>query len=140
MKNTLLLTCLVLLSSACNFPSPDQTSPSQPASDSPVLLATPHALQPAAGICGRVDDQTVEIFLEAGMPNPRCIQMLPEQFLTVTNRTGGLVTIRLAQEQAELQPEESYTFSRPLGEMLAPGVHRLQVDPCCGGEIMMVGQ
>lgn len=80
-----------------------------------------------------------EIFLEPGIPNPRCLQVLPVQFLTVTNQTGGPVTIGLADVQAELGSGESFTFQLALGEMLAPGVHLLQVEPCCGGEIILGG-
>lgn len=134
----ILLLGISSLLSACNFPYEQQfaVSPTEPLSEP--VLATPYAMQPAAGICGRAEGETVEIFLEPGIPNPRCVQVVPGQILMVTNRTGQFIVIALGDERAGLGPGESYTFEKAMGELLALGVHQLYVDPCCGGEIMMV--
>ena len=124
--------CILL--SACVFPGQDQPAPT----NSVPMPATPYALQPAAGICGQAEGETVEVILEPGIPNPRCVQVVPSQFLMVTNRTGQFIAIGLGDERAGLAPGQSYTFDRPMGELLAVGVHQLYVDPCCGGEIVLV--
>ena len=126
------------LFSACNFPDESQFAIPTTAPISEPVLATPYALQPAAGICGQAEGETVEVFLEPGIPNPRCVQVVPNQYLMVTNRTGQFIAIALGDERAGLGPGESFTFERPMGELLALGVHLLYVDPCCGGEIVLV--
>jgi hypothetical protein len=92
---------------------------------------------PAAGICGTAEGEWVTITLEPGLPNPRCVQVKPDQKLTVVNQTGGTVDIAIGTFEATLAPEQSISFEEPFGEYLARGVHVLGVSPCCGGEIVL---
>lgn len=138
-KHTLyLLTFLTLLTSACSTqtPPPPIVSPGPTLSSSP-SLATPYADMPAAGICGTAEGEWVTITLEPGLPNPRCVQVKPDQKLTVVNQTGGTVDIAIGTFEATLAPEQSISFEEPFGEYLARGVHVLGVSPCCGGEIVL---
>ena len=133
-----LLTFLTLLVSACSTQSPPPTIliPA-PTLTSPRSLATPYADMPAAGICGTAEGEWVTITLEPGIPNPRCVQVQPEQKLSVVNQTGGTVDIALGTFEATLAPGQTISFDKPFGEYLARGVHALGVTPCCGGEIVL---
>ena len=138
-KHTLfLLPFLILLASGCST----QTTPPPIVSPAPTLtsspsLATPYAEMPAAGICGKAEGEWVTITLEPGIPNPRCVQVQPEQQLTVVNQTGGTVDVAIGTFEATLTPGQSVSFEKPFGEYLARGVHALGVSPCCGGEIVL---
>jgi hypothetical protein len=46
-----------------------------------------------------------------------------------------LVTI--GRYAASVEPGEKTIFATPFGEYLAPGVHQLQVSPCCGAELWL---
>ena len=137
-RSPLIYLGMCILVTACSFPEQNQLAASPAATNAVPELATPYALQPAAGICGQAEGQSVEIILEPGIPNPRCVQVIPSQFLMVTNRTGQFIAIGLGDERTGLGPGQSFSFDRPMGEMLALGVHQLYVDPCCGGEIVLV--
>ncbi|HSR48855.1 MAG TPA: hypothetical protein VLL77_12810 [Anaerolineales bacterium] len=121
----------ILLSLACNAASPTATSVPGP------VRATPYAAQPAAGLCGEAAGDEVVMTLEPGLPDPRCVTVTAAQHLRVVNRTGGAVTVALGSFRAELDPEVEHVFAVPFGEYLLPGVHALQVDPCCGGELWL---
>jgi len=99
--------------------------------------ATPYAQSPAAGICASPEGVEVEMSLLPGIPDPRCLEIRPDQRLTVRNRTGGPVHVQLGPFSADLADGEDFTMDVPLGEFLAPGVHALQVEPCCGGELVL---
>jgi hypothetical protein len=100
-------------------------------------LATPYAESPAAGICAKPEAIEVEMSLLPGIPDPRCLQVRPDQQLTVHNGTGGPVDVRLGPYSAHLEDGGDFTIEAPFAAYLAPGVHGLQVDPCCGGEIVL---
>jgi hypothetical protein len=135
------LFALILFSASCS--SPDNAAlPGAPAQSvtlttQPVYRATPVAQEPAAGICASFDGPAVEVTLLPGIPDPRCAIVRPDQLLTITNQTGSPVEFTLGQFTALLDHEASYTIETPFGEYLAPGVHALQVDPCCGGELWL---
>jgi hypothetical protein len=100
-------------------------------------LATPYAQQPAAGICGSFDGPIVEFHIEPGIPDPRCARVRPDQQLTVTNDTDGPVDIAIGDFTGHLGPGDVFDLEVPFGSYLAPGVHILQVLPCCGPEIVL---
>jgi hypothetical protein len=139
MRKILLALILCLLLPGCNLLDSSQVDASTQSNEAPAL-ATPYAQQPAAGICGQAEGQMVEINLEPGIPNPRCVQVRPDQTLVVINNTGQFVAIGLGSERTGLGPGQSYTFVKQFGELLQEGVHLLYVDPCCGGEIILSGQ
>jgi hypothetical protein len=80
----------------------------------------------------------VEIRIHADIPDPRCARVTPGQKLKLINATAGQVQVRIGLYEVEIEPVGEHTFDTPFGEYLAPGVHRLQVQPCCGPELWLV--
>jgi len=105
--------------------------------ETPISLATPYAQQPAAGICAEPTGDEVVMRLEPGIPDPRCMIILTHQHLRVVNKTRAEVRIALGSYSAVLGPDGETVFENPFGAYLMPGVHALQVDPCCGGELWL---
>ena len=145
----LLSAALVLISgcqsiSATSIQMPSETplpavSPSPEKVEAMFQRATPHAQQPAAGICAEAPGEKVvvaEIF--ADVPSPRCLRVWPDQHLQVINRTDETVGINLGFYTNRLQPGESLTLDQPFNKFLEPGVHRLLVSPSSGPEIWLV--
>lgn len=126
-----LVSCNLLSSTTTLEPSP--SSPTQ----QPVSLATPVALQPAAGICGQSQGSVVTMTINPDIPDPRCVVVRPDQQLRVVNGRSETLEISLGQLSATLQPGAEHTFDQPFGQLLLPGVHVLGVSPCCGGEIWL---
>jgi hypothetical protein len=112
----------------------DESNPSQAESTN---LATPYAQEPAAGICAAFDGLLVQVTLLPGIPDPRCTTVRSDQLLAITNQTGSPVEVLLGQFAFSLDHEASYTIETPFGDYLAPGVHAIQVDPCCGAELWL---
>ncbi len=102
-----------------------------------IPLATPVSQEPAAGICGATEAAEITITIYPDIPDPRCAIVRPEQRLRLVNKTTLLLQVSLAAFQTELEPGAEYTFDLPLGEFLAPGVHLVQVLPCCGPELWL---
>ncbi|MGA9533515.1 MAG: hypothetical protein WBR18_12425 [Anaerolineales bacterium] len=102
-----------------------------------VPLSTPHAQSPAAGICAAPESDEVEMTILPGIPDPRCLEVRPDQRLTIRNRSGQPVDVRLGPFSAQLENGQDFMIDTPLGEYLAPGVHAVGVQPCCGGEIVL---
>ena len=113
------------------------TLASTPAPETPFPLATPHAQEPAAGICAQPDGDEVVMRLEPGIPDPRCLIVLPGQHLRVINHTGAEVMVGLGPFSASLASDGEIVFETPFSRYLMPGVHSLDVDPCCGGELWL---
>lgn len=142
------LTLLVAL--ACNAgtltPRSDATAP-MPTPPDPTLtpvapppspaLATPSSQEPASGICRSFEGPVVEIQIEPGIPDPRCGVVSPDQRLKVLNKTDDPLDVMLGTFAGHLEPGGEYTIDVPFGEYLAPGVHHLQVLPCCGAAIVL---
>jgi hypothetical protein len=99
-------------------------------------LATPVAESPAAGICASFDEQVVRIQILPGIPDPRCVQVRGEQLLSIRNSTQDSIEVGLGPFSAQLAPGQEYFISQPFESYLAPGVHVVNVKPCCGGEIV----
>jgi hypothetical protein len=142
------LACLISL--ACNAltpASPPTSAPPAPsvptrvsvASASPATseLATPYALSPAAGICARFDGPVVEFRIEPGIPDPRCAFARADQHMKITNKTDGPLDVSIGTYSGHLEPGGEFSIEAPFGSYLAPGVHQLQVLPCCGPEIVL---
>ena len=104
----------------------------------PLPLATPVSQEPAAGICASFDGEMVEIRINADIPDPRCARVTPGQRLKVINATSGQVQVHIGPYNAAIEPGDEHIFDIPFGEYLAPGVHHLQVQPCCGPELWLV--
>lgn len=102
-------------------------------------LATPYAMQPAAGICASFEGEIVEVTLNTDMPDPRCSEVRPDQKLRVINKTQNKLEVSIGSFTASLEPGAETVFDTPFGEYLAPGVHQLMVSPCCGAEIWLEG-
>jgi hypothetical protein len=141
------LACLIGL--ACNAVTPVPTPESRPESRatspapaaSPLLtmatLATPYADSPAAGICASFESPVVEIRIEPGIPDPRCALVRADQQLKVTNDTDSPLDVSIGAFSGHMEPGGEFAIEAPFGSYLAPGVHQLQVLPCCGPEIFL---
>lgn len=122
--------------------APDSQEDTIQNSDQPPLpdLATPVADNPAAGICAEFDAETVTVTIHPDIPDPRCSLIKPEQKLEVVNARQETLYVAIGRLAAEIAPGESYLFDLPFGEYLAPGVHRIEVQPCCGAELWLQRQ
>lgn len=133
---------LVSMSMSCRFLSSPQatdaatSSLSQPTRQ-PDTLATPYADQPAAGICARPETAVVQVRLLPGIPEPRCTIVGPTQRLSLTNAAERPLSISIGIHRAQLAPGASWLLDQPFGAYLAPGVHRVLVDPCCSPELVL---
>jgi len=101
------------------------------------LLATPYAQEPAAGICASYDGTIVRVSVNADIPDPRCIKVSADQKLNIINHTQNTLEVTLGRFTASLEPGKETTFDTPFGEYLQPGVHQIQVTPCCGAELWL---
>jgi hypothetical protein len=107
----------------------------------PQALATPYAQQPAAGICAEFEGSLVSISLRPDVPDPRCVRVKPDQYLSIKNETDQRLQVSIAHIRSELDPGEEITFETPFGEYLASGVHQLTTSAPPGGpEIWLVSK
>jgi hypothetical protein len=104
----------------------------------PLTLSTPYAQEPAAGICASFEGDVVTINLYPDIPDPRCSQVRPDQILTVSNQTQVALEVSIGSFKDNLEPGARITFDTQFGDYLAPGVHQLQVSPCCGAELWLM--
>ncbi|MGD2026476.1 MAG: hypothetical protein PVI99_01555 [Anaerolineales bacterium] len=136
----------MLVMQGCNLPAtlpaPTQSiqlnpevTPDLP-KDEPKALATPAADSPAAGICAEFPGTWVTIIINPDIPSPRCSIIRPNQKLSVVNKRGEILHVRLGEFDYTILPGEGQTFDLPFSEYLAPGVHSILVDPCCGAELV----
>ena len=102
-----------------------------------VERATPIADSPAAGICAEHEGSLVSVTIFPDIPDPRCSLVRPDQRLRVINMRSENIAVNLARLRAEIGPGEDYTFVEPFGVLLMPGVHRFDVSPCCGAELVL---
>jgi hypothetical protein len=112
------------------MPTPTSTTPIYP-------LATPVSQEPAAGICASFEGEAVVISIYPDIPDPRCAKVRAEQKLTVINRTEGTLQVSIGTFEISLEPGGEYTFDTPIGKYLAPGVHLVNVSPCCSPELWL---
>ena len=118
-----------------------QADESLPA-DSPEFpaLATPVADSPAAGICAEFDGKVVTVTIHPDIPDPRCGLIQPDQKLEVVNAREETLLVAIGHLEAEIAAGERHLFDLEFGEYLAPGVHRVEVQPCCGAELWLKEQ
>ncbi len=100
-------------------------------------LATPYAQEPAAGICASFDGTIVKVSLNPDIPDPRCMKVSADQKLNIINNTQNTLEVTIGRFTASLEPGKETTFDTPFGEYLQPGVHQIQVTPCCGAELWL---
>jgi hypothetical protein len=105
--------------------------------DSADVKATPYADSPAAGICAEFEGEVVTMTISAGMPDPRCVIVKPDQRLHVVNNLESEVTAALGSLTTYIAPGGEHTFEKTFGELLMPGVHNLNTSACCGGSIWL---
>ena len=111
---------------------------SSPTPQAMSLPATPYASSPAAGICGEpVIGQTASIEIWPDMPNPRCLQLSPEQYLQVTNHTDTGLQYRLGHFSGELGVGKTVVLDQEVGGYLEPGVHLFLVSSYSGPELWL---
>jgi hypothetical protein len=135
LTKSILLTVLALCSGSC-FTRPKQEA-EPPASIPVAQLATPIADSPAAGICAEQEGSLVTVTIFPDIPDPRCSFVRPEQQLRVINMRSETLKVSLAGLEAEIAPGEEHVFEEPFGALLMPGVHRFDVLPCCGAELVL---
>jgi hypothetical protein len=141
-KPILVLGMILLINlAACTNPTVQPTIstsiPTETTTQVTNLLATPYSQQPAAGICASFDGQVVTVSLNSDLPDPRCAKVKADQTLTVLNNTQNTLSIAIGRFTSNLAVGEKMTIDIPFGDYLAPGVHQLQVSPCCGAELWL---
>jgi hypothetical protein len=134
---------VVSLLSACSAtnggevqPTPNQSGPT---STPTLILATPYAQEPAAGICASFDGEIVTVTLNTDMPEPRCAEVRSDQTLRVVNNTLSTLGVSIGNFNHSLLPQDTWSIDVPFGHYLAVGVHQLSVTPCCGAELWLKG-
>lgn len=105
--------------------------------DAPAYRATPVAESPAAGICGAWEGDVVTFTIYPDIPDPRCGQALPGQKLRVVNGREEVIRASIGLFAADIEPGGEYLFDEPLGNYLMPGVHVVQISPCCSPELWL---
>jgi hypothetical protein len=88
-----------------------------------------------AGICGRVEGDVVSLKIRPDIPDPRCAAVAPHQQLWVANGRQVEIQARLAGLEAAFAPGDAHLLTVPLGSLLAPCSHRVEVLPGCGAEL-----
>jgi hypothetical protein len=151
---TLLLSIMILSSlliAACrviggnNEPNPTEINPNPKttpthaisATVEPHRLATPASQQPAAGICGAAEGNIVTVRINPDVPDPRCVIITSDQRLNVINNRDEVIQISLGVFEAEIDPGDESLAPLTFGEYLAPGVHLIEVSPCCGASLWL---
>jgi hypothetical protein len=122
---------------AGELPSQMTPTPSIGITSQPISLATPYAQQPAAGICASPTGEIVKVTLNPDLPDPRCIKVSADQKLSVLNQTQYRLNICIGRFTTSLESGQETIFDTPFGDYLEPGVHLLQVSPCCGAELWL---
>jgi hypothetical protein len=100
-------------------------------------LATPVSQQPAAGICGAAEGDIITVRINPDVPDPRCVIITSDQRLKVINNRDEIIQISLGVFEAEIDPGEESLAPLTFGEYLAPGVHLIEVSPCCGASLWL---
>lgn len=133
---------LILGLSACKGAGLTSATPTPviPITTQPLPLATPYAQEPAAGICASFEGEMVTISINPDIPDPRCSKVRADQKLTVINQTQNTLQVSIGSFNVSLEPGAKTIIDTPFGDYLAPGVHQLQVSPCCGAELWLGGQ
>lgn len=103
-------------------------------------LKQPDSQTPTAPICAPAEGEVATITIEEGVPSPRCIQVVPNQMLELSNQTDQTLTMTFAGLGIRLDAGETDRIEIPFGQYLAPGVHRLPLDYYAGSgpEIWLV--
>ncbi|MGE5297587.1 MAG: hypothetical protein ACM3KM_00290 [Acidobacteriaceae bacterium] len=85
---------------------------------------------PAAGICMEPDGIYASITINSDSPNPRCMKVSSEQFLTVINKTDKPTDLKFngLNIASDVKPGATFTFNRVFADYLAPGVHDLFIN------------
>lgn len=100
-------------------------------------LATPMSQSPAAGICAETEGEIVTVTIYPDIPDPRCSVVKPYQRLHIVNARAERITVRLADLDVDIDPTKEFTFGVTFGQLLLPGVHVVDVSPCCGAELVL---
>lgn len=127
------------------LPSVPSTTPT--ASLSVATRVPADSTQPASGNCPVAPGTVVTFEVHQDAPSPRCWRVGADQRLRVLNpprarsgQSAAAVTITFAGYAPRiLQPGQSTTFERPMGDYLAPGVHSLTISlyPAGGAEVWL---
>jgi len=105
--------------------------------DQAPILATPVSQEPAAGICGAFEGELVIITINSDIPDPRCVIISPVQMLKIVNRRHETLQVSLVNLETTIESGGEHTFQMPFGQYLAPGVHYIEVLPCCGAALWL---
>jgi hypothetical protein len=107
----------------------------------PPSMATAYAQEPAAGICASFDGDMVVVSINPDAPDPRCSKVRADQKLTIINNTKNDIEANIGKAfEADLAPGEKTVITNPFSDYLYPGVHQVQVKPCCGFELWLEGK
>jgi hypothetical protein len=143
----LIIGLLVILGiTSCNSAPIQSTRPTQvytpqvviQTPSTPLPMATAYAQEPAAGICASFDGEMVVVSINPDIPDPRCSRVRPDQKLTIINSTQNDLEIHVGNAfEADLAPGEKTMINHPFSDYLYPGVHQVDVKPCCGFELWL---
>lgn len=119
--------------SSCGGPAPDTppgtgekiAAPGPRGSPAPERLRQPDSDAPAAPTCAFQESERVAFEVVEGIPNPRCARALPGQILALSNATGERVGFDLGGGPVAIEPGATWSVNHPVGDWLAPGVHRI---------------
>jgi hypothetical protein len=146
-KSILLLGIVLMFAlTACKLGGGGLTKPAQTMTPQKVIStlyppppkATAYAQQPAAGICASFDGDMVMVSINPDIPDPRCSKVRADQKITIINNTQNNIEVNIGRAfEADLAPGEKTTIDYPFSDYLYPGVHQVQVKPCCGFELWL---
>jgi hypothetical protein len=100
-------------------------------------LATLVFQQPAAGIRNGSEGELVVITIYPNIPDQRCAIIAPDQILKVVKSRRETLQVSIANMETTIEPGSEHTFNVPLGQYLAPGMHLIEVNPCCGASLWL---
>lgn len=99
--------------------------PRKPETPAAERLRQPDTEAPAAPTCAFQAGRQVVFEIVEGIPDPRCARALQGQTLAISNTTAERIGFDLGGGPVAIEPGVTWTVDHPLGEWLAPGVHRI---------------
>jgi hypothetical protein len=90
-------------------------------------LKPPDSQFPAAPVCPISAGSVVVVTINPDIPSPRCVKVLPDQTLTVTNRTDQAVEFPLGRYTLKIPAGQTDSITAQFKTYLQPGVHTVKM-------------
>jgi hypothetical protein len=90
-------------------------------------LKPPDAQSPAAPVCPISAGSVVMVTINPDIPSPRCVKVLPDQTLTVTNRTDQTIELPLGRHTLKIPAGQTDSITEQFKAYLQPGVHTVKM-------------